>query len=24
MSHNQVRVLLSDEEEHTGWFRFRN
>ena len=24
MSHNQTRLLLSDEEEHTEWFRFRN
>ena len=24
MSDNQVRLLLSDEDEHTEWFRFRN
>ena len=24
MSQNQVRLLLSDEDEHTEWFRFRN
>ncbi|SVE15569.1 uncharacterized protein METZ01_LOCUS468423, partial [marine metagenome] len=24
MSHNQTRLLLSDEDEHTEWFRFRN
>ena len=24
MSGNQVRLLLSDEDEHTEWFRFRN
>ena len=24
MLHNQTRLLLSDEDEHTEWFRFRN
>ena len=24
MSHNQTRLLLSDEDDHSEWFRFRN